>query len=239
MNGFSRIGILALLCLTACGGDARGVLGLEREAPDEFVVVSRPPLSVPPDFTLEAPDVNKTGPRASMSDQAREALIGTTEERVRSSISEGTATRLDADFPNPIDADGGKLPSDSLQSEFTLQKDGAMARRASAAAVAPVETGSMGSAAESRLLNQIGVDNADADIRNKLGADLRREPEAKEEAKSLYESMIGAEKDEPVLDPKGEAERLRKNKDAGKKPNVGKVVTEDKKKSPSVIDRWF
>lgn len=234
--------MVSLLALTACeSGEVRDSLGLGRTAPDEFVVVSRPALSVPPDFTLVPPEPGAEGPRASTEEMAREALIGTTEERVRRSISEGTATRMDVDFPNLFVVDDGKggLPSDSLQSEFTLQEDGAMARRASAAAVAPVETSSMGTAAESRFLNQVGADKADPKIRAKLGADVRNPPEAKEEAKSLYESMIGAESNEPVLDPKGEAERLRSNKDKGKKPNEGKVVTEDEKKSPSVLDTLF
>ncbi len=47
-----------LLLLAACGGagqSARDVLGLGRNNPDEFRVVSRPPLSTPPDFTLRPP----------------------------------------------------------------------------------------------------------------------------------------------------------------------------------------
>lgn len=236
--------MVSLLALTACeSGEVRDSLGLGRTAPDEFVVVSRPALSVPPEFTLVPPEPGAEGPRASTEEMAREALIGTTEERVRQSISDGTATRLDTDFSLTVGtgafAGASSLPSDSLTSDFSLQDDGAMARRASAAAVAPVETSTMGTAAESRFLNQVGADKADPKIRAKLGEDVRNPPEAKEEAKSLYESMIGAESTEPVLDPKGEAERLRSNKDKGKKPNEGKVVTEDKKKSPSVLDTLF
>ncbi len=47
---------LLLLGLTACEGqNARDILGLDRRAPDEFRVVSRPPLSTPPDFQLRPP----------------------------------------------------------------------------------------------------------------------------------------------------------------------------------------
>lgn len=42
--------LLLLPLLTACGGDVKETLGLNKKAPDEFRVVSRPPLSVPPDF---------------------------------------------------------------------------------------------------------------------------------------------------------------------------------------------
>lgn len=45
-----------LALLSACeSGDVRNAVGLDRAAPDEFRVVSRPPLSVPPDFDLRPP----------------------------------------------------------------------------------------------------------------------------------------------------------------------------------------
>ncbi|MDG1286104.1 MAG: DUF3035 domain-containing protein [Rickettsiales bacterium] len=48
--------VASLLSLTACDGqNARDMLGLDRKAPDEFRVVSRPPLSTPPDFQLRPP----------------------------------------------------------------------------------------------------------------------------------------------------------------------------------------
>ena len=37
-----------LLLLAACGGDTARTLGLTRDAPDEFQVVTRAPLSIPP-----------------------------------------------------------------------------------------------------------------------------------------------------------------------------------------------
>ena len=53
-----RIALLgaSLLALGACsGGTVKESLGLTRKAPDEFRVVSRPPLSVPPQFNLRPP----------------------------------------------------------------------------------------------------------------------------------------------------------------------------------------
>lgn len=46
---------LALMVLTACSGTVQERLGLSRRAPDEFQVVRRQPLVVPPDYRLPAP----------------------------------------------------------------------------------------------------------------------------------------------------------------------------------------
>lgn len=47
---------LVVASLSACsGGEVRRNLGLQKQAPDEFMVISRPPLTVPPDFSLVPP----------------------------------------------------------------------------------------------------------------------------------------------------------------------------------------
>lgn len=58
MRSFLRLGALAaiLVPLAACGGDTGKILGLERQKPDEFAVVSRAPLTLPPDYGLRPPD---------------------------------------------------------------------------------------------------------------------------------------------------------------------------------------
>ncbi len=69
---------LCLGGLAACSGaEVKRNLGLTKEAPDEFMVLSRPKLSVPPDFTL-APPTGDAGqvPRSLVPEQARAQLIG-------------------------------------------------------------------------------------------------------------------------------------------------------------------
>ena len=76
---FSRLILLPLL-LAACGqaDSARDVLGLNREAPDEFRVVSRPPLSVPREFNLVPPGDDEGSDLGGRTDQqARSLVIGT------------------------------------------------------------------------------------------------------------------------------------------------------------------
>lgn len=46
--------ILTTAVLTSCGGDLKSKLGLTRSSPDEFSVVSYPPLSIPPVLSKEA-----------------------------------------------------------------------------------------------------------------------------------------------------------------------------------------
>jgi hypothetical protein len=45
----------AILSLSACGGNVEDSLGLSKKAPDEYSVVSHPPLEVPPEFGLRPP----------------------------------------------------------------------------------------------------------------------------------------------------------------------------------------
>ncbi len=49
--------VFVCAALAGCGsnGDVKEALGLNRQAPDEFRVLQRPPLSVPPEFNLRPP----------------------------------------------------------------------------------------------------------------------------------------------------------------------------------------
>ena len=64
------------LLLTACEGGVREAIGLTRDAPDEFAVVSRPPLSIPPEFSLRPPRAGEAPRGLSADDAARSTLIG-------------------------------------------------------------------------------------------------------------------------------------------------------------------
>ncbi|MEX2312082.1 MAG: DUF3035 domain-containing protein [Rhodospirillales bacterium] len=67
--------IALAITLSACES-AKKVLSRPKDAPDEFVVYQRPPLSLPPEFSLRPPDQGASGPQAiTPSDQARAALL--------------------------------------------------------------------------------------------------------------------------------------------------------------------
>ena len=63
------------LVLAACeANDIRENLSLKRDAPDEFTVLSRPPLYVPPDFTLRPPEPGAP-PRAPTAEDTAHAIV--------------------------------------------------------------------------------------------------------------------------------------------------------------------
>jgi len=67
---------LTLLGLSACkGDDITRTFGLTRDAPDEFQVTTRAPLSMPPDFTLRAPRPGAERPQEESTRNAAEATL--------------------------------------------------------------------------------------------------------------------------------------------------------------------
>jgi len=71
---------VAAALLVALGGcsQARQALGLTKQAPDEFQVVARAPLSLPPDYNLRPPEPGAPRPQEGTTrDQAKTALFGT------------------------------------------------------------------------------------------------------------------------------------------------------------------
>jgi len=64
---------IAVVCvaLSGCGGDVSRSFGLTRDAPDEFTVTTRAPLSLPPDYALRPPQPG--APRPQEQSQRRQA----------------------------------------------------------------------------------------------------------------------------------------------------------------------
>jgi len=70
--------VAAVLAASLGGcGNAEKALGLDREAPDEFAVVTRAPLSLPPEYNLRPPRPGATRPQEMTTrDQARRVVTG-------------------------------------------------------------------------------------------------------------------------------------------------------------------
>ena len=96
------------LGLTACSDGVRENLGLTNTPPDEFSVVSRAPLSVPPDFALRPPRPGAQRPmEISTKVQARQTIFGTSDVNDSGAVdrsaetSEGFLAKVGADNADP------------------------------------------------------------------------------------------------------------------------------------------
>lgn len=64
------------LILNGCSG-TKETLGLTKKSPDEFAVIKRAPLSMPPDYRLRPPTPGATRPQEQTTDEmARVAVFG-------------------------------------------------------------------------------------------------------------------------------------------------------------------
>lgn len=71
------LGVVAAVALLSGCEDTRRALGIDKSVPDEFAVVSRAPLVMPPDFNLRPPAPGADRPQeGTAADQARSALLG-------------------------------------------------------------------------------------------------------------------------------------------------------------------
>ncbi len=66
------------LALAGCGNDLSRTIGLTRDAPDEFTVTTRAPLSMPPDFSLRPPRPGASRPQELSERQQAEATLSPT-----------------------------------------------------------------------------------------------------------------------------------------------------------------
>ena len=77
-----RFGLTVALCVVALGlglsgcAKTREAFGLNKSAPDEFAVVTRAPLSLPPDYGLRPPTPGAQRPQENaVKDEARRILV--------------------------------------------------------------------------------------------------------------------------------------------------------------------
>jgi len=65
----------AAALLAGCGDSTRKVLGLDKNVPDEFKIVSRAPLSLPPDYALRPPEPGAVRPQEQTIPQRAVAAV--------------------------------------------------------------------------------------------------------------------------------------------------------------------
>jgi hypothetical protein len=112
-----RLVLLAVAGAAALSGcqSLRQAVGAEKIAPDEFRVVTKAPLVVPPDFNLRPPRPGEPRPNELRPDlQARAAVFGAQTgaaaspgERVL--VAQAGATQVDPRIRNVVDEEGGDI----------------------------------------------------------------------------------------------------------------------------------
>lgn len=108
---------LTVLAIGACDG-AKEQLGLEKKAPDEFQVVKRAPLELPPAYTLRPPAPGAPRPQEQETvEQARQTVFGEKAQAVQTAptTSEGAllqqagASQIDPGIRNRVDQESAEL----------------------------------------------------------------------------------------------------------------------------------
>lgn len=109
---------LLLVALLAVGGcsNAKDKLGLTKKAPDEFAVVKRAPLAMPPNYSLRPPRPGAPRPQEQSPDlEARQTVFGEGEGSY-----EAQATGNDAAFLNKA---GAANPDPSIRSKVDAETE--------------------------------------------------------------------------------------------------------------------
>ena len=105
MNTQRVIAIAALVAATGLGGcqTASKALGMAKITPDEFRVVTKAPLVVPPDYALRPPAPGEPRPQELQPESAaRAALLGQSAAVERSDGEKLLAARAGADKADPL-----------------------------------------------------------------------------------------------------------------------------------------
>ena len=93
---------LAGTTLSGCAS-TRNALGMNKVTPDEFRVVTKAPLVVPPDFALRPPAPGKPRPQELQPESAaRTALLGQREGEARSDGEKLLVAKAGADKADPL-----------------------------------------------------------------------------------------------------------------------------------------
>lgn len=99
---FAAAALLACVGVSACGS-TKQALGLTKVTPDEFRVVTKAPLVVPPDYALRPPAPGEPRPQELQPESAaRTALLGQRAAEARSEGEKLLAAKAGADKADPL-----------------------------------------------------------------------------------------------------------------------------------------
>ncbi len=113
----TALAVIGAVALSGCS-DTRRAIGLDRATPDEFAVVSRAPLSMPPDLALARPRPGAARPQEpTASQRAASSVFGSAAGRMSDGATEGQraivaqagAKGIDPDIRTKVDEETTSL----------------------------------------------------------------------------------------------------------------------------------
>jgi hypothetical protein len=236
----------AQIALSGCSS-TRQALGLEkRPPPDEFMVSSRAPLTIPPDFELRPPEPGAIAAQQNqVTDQAKQLVFGTdgalatqpaagTSETSTAALSAGTGeVGLSAAAPRPQRKPAATLPG--LPAANDAQGANGQLPGLPQPGAGSTDGRSKGEAA---LLQHAGTQAADPNIRQTL---IREHGLDTQQTETFVTDLMFWRKQAPqgtVVDPAAEAQRIKNNQAEGKPITEGETPVEKKRKQ-GILDGLF
>lgn len=125
MHTLTKLVIISMAGSLLCNGcsNAKKTLGLSRTAPDEFTVVSRAPLTLPPEYTLTPPLPGAVNPKeGTTSEAARRGLFVETAALSETDASSLIASSSDESLNNDKGAVALLSEAGALHSDPTIRQ---------------------------------------------------------------------------------------------------------------------
>ncbi|MDA9643171.1 DUF3035 domain-containing protein [bacterium] len=100
---FSLIFILNISLISGCGSELSDVLGTNKLPPDEFTILTKPPLIVPPEYNLRPPAEGEIRPNAQQPNRQLQSILfgqNQTDDFSSSEISLMTGSDVAEAIPN-------------------------------------------------------------------------------------------------------------------------------------------
>ena len=100
---FSSILILNISLISGCGSELSDVLGTNKLPPDEFTILTKPPLIVPPEYNLRPPAEGEIRPNVQQPNRQLQSILfgqNQTDDFSSSEISLMTGSDVAEAIPN-------------------------------------------------------------------------------------------------------------------------------------------
>ena len=100
---FSLVFILNLSLISGCGSELSDVLGTNKLPPDEFTILTKPPLIVPPEYNLRPPAEGEIRPNVQQPNRQLQSILfgqNKTDDFSSSEISLMTGSDVAEAIPN-------------------------------------------------------------------------------------------------------------------------------------------